>query len=79
MVSMKMAKVSEPAAGKQSMEQRKAKKSKFIGVTLEEADEELFERLRLLRTEIAQEEKLPPYIVFTDKTLVHRCLLPYTK
>lgn len=73
-VSMKMAKVSEPAVEKHSREQRKAKKSKIIGLTLEEADEALFERLRLLRTEIAREERLPPYIVFSDKTLVHMCI-----
>lgn len=38
---------------------------------LEQADmdTELFEVLRSLRTEIAREEKVPPYIVFSDKTL----------
>lgn len=34
---------------------------------------ELFERLRELRTEIAKEEKLPSYIVFSDKTLNEMC------
>lgn len=32
-------------------------------------DEELFERLRNLRREIAKEKNVPPYIVFSDKTL----------
>lgn len=33
------------------------------------ADENLFERLRMIRREIAQEKNVPPYIVFSDKTL----------
>ena len=32
-------------------------------------DKQLFEQLRLLRLQIAQEEHLPPYIIFSDKTL----------
>lgn len=35
---------------------------------------ELFERLRALRTEIAREENMPPYIIFSDKTLVDMCV-----
>ena len=35
---------------------------------------QLFEVLRELRMEIAQESNLPPYIVFTDKTLIDMCL-----
>ncbi len=34
-----------------------------------EVDEILFEKLRELRLNIAKEEKVPPYIVFSDKTL----------
>ncbi|MDD6573227.1 MAG: DNA helicase RecQ [Thermoflexaceae bacterium] len=38
-----------------------------------------FEKLRALRTEIAREEHVPPYIVFSDKTLVDMCIrLPKT-
>lgn len=33
-------------------------------------DYRLFEELRKLRMEIAREEKVPPYIIFSDKTLV---------
>ena len=40
-----------------------------------EAQPELFESLRKLRLEIAREEKVPPYIVFSDKTLRHMCQL----
>ena len=34
---------------------------------------ELFEQLRQLRLTIAKEEALPPYIVFSDKTLLDMC------
>ena len=40
----------------------------------------LFESLRRLRTEIASDEKVPPYIVFSDKTLSELCLvMPQTE
>jgi len=64
-------------------EEKKTRKSKLSGVSgasLSEADEALFEILRALRTEIAKEEKVPPYIVFSDKTLIHMCVVkPRTK
>jgi ATP-dependent DNA helicase RecQ len=34
----------------------------------------LFEQLRKLRMEIAREETVPPYIVFSDKTLIDMCM-----
>uniref|UniRef100_UPI004056200E DNA helicase RecQ n=1 Tax=Agathobacter sp. TaxID=2021311 RepID=UPI004056200E len=41
---------------------------------------ELFEKLRALRLQIAREEALPPYIVFSDKTLIDMCVkVPHTK
>ncbi len=43
-------------------------------------DDTLFEQLREMRTKIAKEEKVPPYLVFADKTLVNMCsVLPKTK
>jgi ATP-dependent DNA helicase RecQ len=36
-------------------------------------DDALFEELRALRLEIANSENVPPYIVFTDKTLIAMC------
>jgi ATP-dependent DNA helicase RecQ len=33
------------------------------------ADPQLFERLRQLRTELAEEEGIAPFVVFHDKTL----------
>jgi len=55
-------------------------KTKAKGVSeLDEAGKVLFERLRELRMEIARKEKVPPYIVFSDKTLVHMCFIkPHT-
>lgn len=35
---------------------------------------ELFERLRGVRTRMAREESLPPYIIFSDKTLLDMCV-----
>lgn len=45
------------------------------GREFSQEEEGLFEKLRMLRTEIAREEKVPPYIVFSDKTLTHMCIL----
>ena len=40
----------------------------------------LFDKLKELRLEIAREEKMPPYIVFNDKTLIDMCAkIPTTK
>ena len=40
----------------------------------------LFDKLKELRLEIAREEKMPPYIVFNDKTLIDMCAkMPITK
>lgn len=48
----------------------KSRKKKAGAVSaLAEKDVELFEELRSLRMEIAKEEKVPPYMVFSDKTL----------
>ena len=38
--------------------------------SLTSAGFQLFDKLRALRLEIAREEKMPPYIVFSDKTLI---------
>ena len=40
----------------------------------------LFDKLKELRLEIARAEKIPPYIVFNDKTLIDMCAkMPTTK
>lgn len=51
--------------------QKEGKKRKSAARPLfEGGDEELFERLRTLRMETAKDEKVPPYVVFSDKTLI---------
>lgn len=67
---MKVAKEREESKAKK---EKKAKKKKLSGADLTEADEGLFEKLRALRMGIAKAEKVPPYIVFSDKTLIHMC------
>lgn len=42
--------------------------------TLNSRGLELFEQLRELRTVIAREEGVPPYIIFPDKSLVDMCI-----
>ena len=84
-VAMKMAREAEhPAkvAGASAGKGRKGRKGLAAagGAEFTEADETLFEKLRAVRTEIAKEEKVPPYIVFSDKTLTHMCIVkPATK
>lgn len=68
-ILMKMAK--EEASVSQDKGSRKTKKSSSPALDLTQADETLFEKLRTLRLKIAKEEKVPPYIVFSDKTLIH--------
>lgn len=75
---MKMAKESE--IEKSAKKSKRARKSSLAGVSLTEADGQLFESLRALRMEIAKKEKVPPYVVFSDKTLIHMCAAkPKTK
>lgn len=71
-VTMKMAKEPEKRTGKGREEK---KKKAVLASGLREGDEPMFEKLRSLRAAIAREEKVPPYIVFSDKTLVHMCIV----
>ena len=54
-----------------------ARKGKKAGAAAElsEKDLPLFERLRSLRKQTAQKEHVPPYMVFSDKTLVQMSIL----
>ena len=79
-VVMKLAKEQEHPAKTGSREEKakKTRRGMAAGFSREEftqQEETLFERLRALRTEIAREEGVPPYIVFSDKTLVHMCVV----
>ena len=48
--------------------------------SLTSAGFKLFDKLKELRLEIARAEKIPPYIVFNDKTLIDMCAkMPTTK
>lgn len=82
-VVMKMAKEQEHPAKVKSEKKKKVHKlldSGMAGAAFTESDEMLFDVLRALRLEIAREEKVPPYIVFSDKTLTHMCMVkPKTK
>lgn len=78
-ITMKMAKEQEhPAKVKTDRKVRKGQMPSSMEFS--EKEESLFERLRTLRMEIARKEKVPPYLVFSDKTLTHMCILkPGTK
>ena len=47
---------------------------KKVAGELSSQGSELFELLRKLRTELASEEGVPPYIIFSDKTLIDMCV-----
>lgn len=82
-VLMKMAREQEHPAKEKSAKGKKSRKGLAAGLSdaaFTEREEALFEKLRLLRTELAREAKVPPYMVFSDKTLTHMCVIkPRTK
>ena len=53
---------------------KKIRKRAGLTEDLDAASWQLFERLRQLRLTIAGEQKVPPYIVFSDKTLIDMCV-----
>lgn len=55
---------------KQPEKTAKTKKKAKNVETLTSSGYKLFERLKKLRLEIAREESMPPYIIFSDKTLI---------
>ena len=59
---------------RQDLKKSRHKKG-VVAAELSEKDAELFESLRELRREIASEEKVPPYMVFADKTLAGMCVM----
>ena len=59
---------------KEAVKPEKTAKSKSAAASELDADGLLlFERLREVRLEIARRENVPPYIVFSDKTLADMC------
>ena len=65
---------------KQPEKAAKTKKKAKSVETLTSSGYKLFERLKKLRLEIAREESMPPYIIFSDKTLIDMAAKkPYSK
>lgn len=65
---------------KHSKAEKKLSKTVKNAVQKEHINQDLFEQLRVLRLEIAKEEHMPPYIIFSDKTLIEMCaVLPKSK
>lgn len=65
---------------KMTKRNEKPKKNKKGMDSLTSAGFKLFDKLKELRLEIARAEKIPPYIVFNDKTLIDMCAkMPTTK
>ncbi len=83
-VTMKLAR-QDQTAGKAADQGRQRRKRKSVGSGIShgvwenefefsEAEMQLFEQLRALRLQLARQQKLPPYMVFSDKTLTHMCV-----
>jgi len=70
-LTMKVAKEREPSS--KSASKTSTKKSKKLE-DMGDINFELFEALRALRMEIAKEEHMPPYIIFSDKSLKDMCV-----
>ena len=67
---IKIPKEVEKEKEERKIQTKKRKKAGAVAALAEE-DTELFEALRVLRRMIASEQKIPPYMIFSDKTLVH--------
>ena len=81
-LKLKDTKVLVKITDKDKVTNRKLKPKKNIkGMdSLTSSGFKLFDKLKELRLEIAREEKMPPYIVFNDKTLIDMCAkMPTTK
>lgn len=65
-ITMKLAREKEETAVNRD---RRSRHRAGIAAVLSENEHLLFERLRILRKEIASEENVPPYMIFSDKTL----------
>jgi len=49
--------------------------SRIVLETLSASDQELFETLRALRSKLAKEQNVPPYVIFPDKTLTEMAIV----
>jgi ATP-dependent DNA helicase RecQ len=75
---------SEPVLnGEEAFEYREIPKTKTsasrkaspAAATLDDADSELFARLKALRRDLAQQRKVPAYVIFSDATLHDMCVM----
>ena len=73
-LTMKLVKEQEEKGKQTGGQALSDKKKKSAASVLSEKDSELFEDLRGLRREIAREENVPPYLIFSDRTLVDMCV-----
>ena len=60
--------------GSKAKHRRQSMAAELHAEEFTQKEEELFEILRALRMKIAKEENVPPYVVFSDKTLIHLCI-----
>jgi ATP-dependent DNA helicase RecQ len=60
-----------------ALKREETKKKQLTGRSgeFEPYDKVLFERLRILRKKLADEQQVPPYIIFSDRTLHEMCYL----
>jgi ATP-dependent DNA helicase RecQ len=56
-----------------ALKREETKKKRQAGSDFEPYDEALFERLRALRKQLADDQQVPPYIIFSDRTLHEMC------
>jgi ATP-dependent DNA helicase RecQ len=56
-----------------ALKREETKKKRQAGSDFESYDEALFERLRSLRKKLADDQQVPPYIIFSDRTLHEMC------
>lgn len=69
----------EPHQAKEKTNKKRSKKNPRTNM-LTSKGLELFDELRTIRLRLAKEEGMPPYIIFSDKTLTDMCIkLPKTK
>jgi ATP-dependent DNA helicase RecQ len=52
-----------------------SRKGRAVVASLDDADAEIFGRLKALRRELAQERKVPAYVIFADATLHDMCVM----
>ena len=70
---MKMAK-EEKRIPKAAKREDKRQKTSAAAKDLSNEEAAVFEKLRALRMELAKEHKVPPYIIFSDKTLIQMAM-----